>query len=501
MGPQTSTDILQPGQLIGGCEIEAFIAAGGMGAVYRARKSLLGRTVAVKVLYSHLCADPVLLKRFLREAQLAASFDHPSIVKVYDVGEEKGRHFIVMEYVEGRDLRDILNKDGPLPAAKAVRIARQVAEALAYAHERGVVHRDIKPANIIHTSSGTVKVADLGLARPIEEETQVTASGQLLGTPAFMSPEQCRGEAVDGRSDLYSLGATLYMLLCGKPPFQADSAAAVIHRVINERPPSLDDLVPGVPEKVVALIKRLMAKAPVARYQTGREVVQAIDQMLIGRFNFSGDPAKAPAAPAAPALPWGRLAALLLAGSLLGAGLYYVVPQIEAWASPRERQRAPGAQSNGDAGEAEEDAPPERQRGANLQDGEEGESDAGEEAPAPKCLESRSTRDPALEKRVRGLRDSLVTGDSEEILEYFEPSVRANRGLHLSLAAVLAGLKSRGLKPGSYFSHQQGPEKASSVILFSAQDGRRPVGFPVEWVRVKGEWYVKPQAAGLKTEN
>ncbi len=324
---QAPPTLLKPGDVLGGCVVESFIARGGMGELYRARKANLECAVALKVLLPELLSQESVLSRFLREAKLAANLSHPSIVRVYDIGQERGLYYIVMEFVEGRDLRDLVMKDGALPFRTAFRIARQIADALEYAHRRGIVHRDVKPANILVSADGSAKLTDLGLARAARQDSEVTVAGEILGTPLFMSPEQCRGEPIDGRSDLYSLGATLYMMLSGSPPFRGDSTPIIIQKVLNERPQPLKSLVPEIPEKAAAIVQRLMAKHPGARYQSGRELVADINELLIGKLSFTREskPAAAVAAPSSEAsgFSWPLVFLLFaIALVLLGYGLW-----------------------------------------------------------------------------------------------------------------------------------------------------------------------------------
>lgn len=484
MDSTASQDMLQTGQVIGGSTIEAFIASGGMGLVYRARKKFLDRTVAVKVLKPHLAAVPSFLARFLREGKVASSLEHPGIVKVFDVGEDGGRYYLIMEFVEGRNLLDVVSKEGRMPAAKALRIARQVAEALAYAHDRGVVHRDIKPGNIILADGGDAKIADLGLARPIREDTEVTNPGVIVGTPVYMSPEQCRGTAVDARSDLYSLGATLYMLLGGKPPFRGDSTAALIHRVVNEMPKPLKTLAPDVPDKVVTLVQRMMAKHPVARFQTGQEVAEAIDQVLLGRFTLASDARKTSTATVASRAPWARLAALVLLGSLLGTAAYFLRPQAIALV-PRDPDSAAASPGSGARGAAAGGTASHVPSGPLVVD------DPEElESPAPR---TRRAVDSGLEECITSFRDSLASGDLPGVLACFEPAARSQRVLQTAMAGLLEALESRGLRAGSHLVEEQGPEHAKTIIFFHALKGTQTVGIPVEWYRRGGAWHPKPK--------
>jgi serine/threonine protein kinase len=484
MDSTATQDLLQPGQVIGGSTIEAYIASGGMGVVYRARKKFLDRTVALKVLKPHLAAVPSFLARFVREGKVASSLEHAGIVKVFDVGEDGGRYFIVMEFVEGRNLLDLVSEEGRLPAGKALRIARQVAEALAYAHERGVVHRDIKPGNIILTDGGDAKIADLGLARPIREDTEVTNPGAVVGTPVYMCPEQCRGAAVDARSDLYSLGATLYMLLAGKPPFRGDSTAALIHRVVNEMPKPLKTLAPDIPDKVVTLVQRLMAKHPVARFQTGHEVAEAIDQLLLGRFTLASDARKTPVPSKAPRVPWARLVGLVLLGTLLAAAGYFLRPDAIALI-PRDAD-SPATSNEPGPSAAAKRAPTRTPAGPLVVDDPE---ELNPRAPRP-----RRTIDSSLDASVTSFQDSLAAHDLSGVLACFEPSARSQRALQTAMAGLLDALETRELRPGSHIVEEQAAEHARTVIFFHAPRGESTVGIPVEWYLRNGTWYPKPKS-------
>jgi serine/threonine-protein kinase len=209
------------GNRIAGCLVMDVLGAGGMGKVYSAVHQGLSKAVAVKVLNAQLVANATFVERFLREARAAAQLDHPNVVRILNAGEDGGRHFIVMEMVEGENLRDRLRREGRLGRPEAIRIATGVAHALAAAHELDLVHRDIKPDNIMLSEDGAVKVADFGLARQVAGGGDITGEGFACGTPPYMSPEQISGHAVDGRSDLYSLGIVLYECLSGRRPFQA----------------------------------------------------------------------------------------------------------------------------------------------------------------------------------------------------------------------------------------------------------------------------------------
>lgn len=261
-------------------ELGPLIGRGGMSDVYLATDAKLGRRVAVKLLKSTLAADPVFRSRFRHEAQAAARMAHPTIVRVYDAGEEIVRGaggtetivpFIVMEHVEGRLLKDIIH-DGPLPLAEASRIAEGILTALEYSHRAGVVHRDIKPGNVMVTSSGQVKVMDFGIARAISDSAATVAqTSSILGTAQYFSPEQARGETVDARTDLYATGVVLFEMLTGRPPFQGESAVAVAYQHVSEAPVAPSTLTPQVPVAMDAVVLHALAKDRFERFQTASE--------------------------------------------------------------------------------------------------------------------------------------------------------------------------------------------------------------------------------------
>jgi serine/threonine-protein kinase len=284
-------------------ELGALLGRGGMAEVRRAQDLRLGRTVAVKRLRSDLAADPTFQARFRREAQSAASLNHPAVVAVYDTGEELAVDgsglmlpYIVMEYVEGRTLRDILREGRRILPQRALEITGAVLDALDYSHRAGIIHRDIKPANVMLTPTGDVKVMDFGIARAIADSSAtMTQTAAVVGTAQYLSPEQARGEQVDARSDLYSAGCLLYELLTGRPPFVGDSPVSVAYQHVREEaaPPSAVDR--EIPAEVDAITLKALAKRVDERYQSAAEMRADIDRALEGR------PVHAPAVYAASA--------------------------------------------------------------------------------------------------------------------------------------------------------------------------------------------------------
>ncbi len=261
------------GQRIAGCQVEAVIGQGGMGRVYRATHEGLGKAVAVKVLNASLVANTTFVERFLREARAAAQLDHPNVVRILNAGAEGGRHFIVMEIVEGENLRARLRREGRLEKAEALRLVTGTAHALAAAHELGLVHRDIKPDNIMINEDGEVKVADFGLARQATEGGEITGEGLACGTPPYMSPEQIAGHAVDGRSDLYSLGIVFYECLAGRRPFYAKDLLGWLECHTRMEPEPLRRHVADLPTELAEVVMRLLAKRPEERYGDTRELL------------------------------------------------------------------------------------------------------------------------------------------------------------------------------------------------------------------------------------
>ena len=251
-----------------------------MGVVYRAKDKRLKRIVAIKVLPPELAFQSQIKTRFLREAETAAQLSHPNIVPIYSVGEAEGLVFFVMTYISGDNLAKRLHERGVLPVEDVRRIAREVADALAYAHERGVVHRDIKPDNILlDSTTGRTMVTDFGIARAVSEsDNRLTATGMALGTPAYMSPEQAAGDReIDGRSDLYSLGIVTYQMLCGEPPFVATSTPAMLVKHISERPTPVSQRRSDVPSDLSRAVMMCLEKDPENRFDTAAALVTALD--------------------------------------------------------------------------------------------------------------------------------------------------------------------------------------------------------------------------------
>jgi serine/threonine protein kinase len=257
-------------------EIVTAIGRGGMGTVYRARDLELEEDVAIKTLRPEFVADANLLLRFKDEIRLARRLTDPNIVRTHDFGEWSGVCFLTMEYVEGMTVRELLDTRGRLGVSATLAIATQLAHSLAVAHEHGVIHRDIKPQNLLLDAEGVLKVMDFGVARLAERSTSITEAGLVVGTPAYMPPEQLMAEQVDARSDLYAAGVVLYECLTGQPPFQASSVMSLVAKLLTEEPRPPDVVNPEIPPAFSALVLRLLAKKPEDRVQTAAELVEQL---------------------------------------------------------------------------------------------------------------------------------------------------------------------------------------------------------------------------------
>src|SRR3984957_9358700 len=265
--------IVISGKRLGPFEIEHLLGAGGMGEVFRAVDTRLGRTVAIKVLPRQLAGNPALNRRFLREARAASALNHPNIVALYDISSHEGADFLVMEYVAGKTLKDLIPPGG-LPFDGVAGLGSQIAAALGAAHAAGIVHRDIKPANVLVTPEQQVKVVDFGIARLPRDETiaDLTDHGQIVGTVAYMSPEQTRGDKVEARSDIFSLGCVLYQAATGRRPFQGPSALAVMNEIATSDPGPPSAIRPDLPAEFDRLVARCLAKEPAQRPESALEL-------------------------------------------------------------------------------------------------------------------------------------------------------------------------------------------------------------------------------------
>lgn len=279
------------GKTLGDFQILRRLGQGGMGQVYLAEQISLKRKVALKVLKPDLAANATALARFKLEAEAVARATHANIVQVYAINEINGLHYMALEYIEGRNLRQYLEKKGPPEVLVALSIIRQVAAALQRASELGIIHRDIKPENILLTRKTEVKVADFGLSRCFADDAQplnITASGVTMGTPLYMSPEQVEGKPVDPRTDIYSFGVTCYHMLAGHPPYRGKTAFEVAVQHVQGEPQPLALIRPDLPPDLCALIHKMMARRPEDRFQTGREIVREVGRLRDALVGVTG---------------------------------------------------------------------------------------------------------------------------------------------------------------------------------------------------------------------
>jgi serine/threonine protein kinase len=277
------------GETISHYRILGAVGRGGMGVVYKAQDVALERPVALKFLPPALTSNPEARERFIREAQAASALDHPNICSVHDIGESAdGQYYIVMSCYEGETLQEMLQK-GPFEIERALTIGCQVAAGLAEAHRVGIVHRDVKPANIIITRQGTAKIIDFGLAK-LAGQSQMTKVGEVLGTPLYMSPEQIRGDEVDARTDIWSLGVILYEMLAGFNPFAAEYEYAVLYRVLNENPEPLTTCRQGVSPALQTTVEKALQKDPVERYPSASALLEDLTRAESGGENLPSGP-------------------------------------------------------------------------------------------------------------------------------------------------------------------------------------------------------------------
>jgi predicted Ser/Thr protein kinase len=275
-------------------EVEELVGTGGMSSVFRAHDRLLDRKVALKVLHQQYSEDAEYIERFRREARAVAALSHPNIVTVIDRGEHEGRQFIVFEYIDGENLKALIERRGPAPVTTALELAMQIARGLSFAHQQGLVHRDVKPQNVLLNGDGQAKVTDFGIARSLDVQHGMTQTGTVLGTSDYIAPEQAQGQRVDEHSDVYSLGVVLYEMLTNEVPFPGENFVAVAMRHINEAPPAIRDKRPDVSPRLEAAVQRAMAKRPEDRFATMADFCHELEADLA---EAQGETVAAPALP------------------------------------------------------------------------------------------------------------------------------------------------------------------------------------------------------------
>jgi serine/threonine-protein kinase len=296
-------------------EVEELVGTGGMSSVFRAHDRLLDRKVALKVLHQQFTDDAEYVERFRREARAVAALSHPNIVTVIDRGEHEGRQFIVFEYIDGENLKALIERRGPAPVTTALELALQIAHGLSFAHQQGLVHRDVKPQNVLLNGDGQAKVTDFGIARSLDVQHGMTQTGTVLGTSDYIAPEQAQGQRIDEHTDVYSLGVVLYEMLTNEVPFPGENFVAVAMRHINEPPPAIRDKRPDVSPRLEAAVQRAMAKRPEDRFQTMADFCRELEANLAEAQGGTAAPAPPPPPRARPprqgANPWPIVLALL----------------------------------------------------------------------------------------------------------------------------------------------------------------------------------------------
>ena len=323
-------------------ELEQLVGSGGMSSVYRAHDRMLERKVALKILHQRYGEDAEYLERFRREARAVAQLAHPNIVTVIDRGEDQGRQFIVFEYVDGDNLKQVVDRVGALPVDRAIEYGIAIARALAFAHEHGIVHRDVKPQNVLLNGDGRAKVTDFGIARSLDVEGGVTQTGTVLGTSNYIAPEQASGQPVDERSDVYSLGVVLFELLTGELPFAGESFVAVALRHINEPAPSVLERRPDVPPALAALVDAMLGKDHLERPSMD-EVVASLEALRGATASNETFVLRRPSrARRRRRSPW-PLGLAALGATLLGAGFGALLLRDDG--NGRRQETAPGQQA------------------------------------------------------------------------------------------------------------------------------------------------------------
>lgn len=443
-------------ETLGPYELVERIGQGGMGAVYKARHVHLKRTVAVKLLRTERTCDPRAVARFQAEMEAVGRLDHPNLVRAHDAGEAEGRHFLVMEHVDGLDLARLVRSSGPLPVADACEIIRQVAIGLHHAHQHGLVHRDVKPSNVMRTADGGVKILDLGLARLLHDQPatrQLTETGQVLGTGDYIAPEQGQDAGnADARSDIYSLGCTLYFLLAGQAPFAGPQHRTFIEKVVAHATqpfPPITAVRADIPEPLVTILERMTAKSPTERFQTAGDVAAALEQLTAAKGSRN---ASAPRLPRLARKSWLLGGFLLLVATLVFLGQRHgerSVDPAQNRLDPIEAQRAiepvnaDFGQTAGDIRQAhadmqrELDAPQAQSAAASAERSKPASPSSPPPSSPPPSPPTRSLASPTPPKESASLRADARQSDTFDIWQVIGPFLYASRDEAYDAAHVI----------------------------------------------------------------
>ena len=407
-----------------GYRVEKLLGRGGMGEVYLAVQESLGRPVALKVLAARLAADAEFVRKFQSEARAAAALNHPNVVTVHDVWEEGGRHFLAMEFMDKGNLEQRLQRDGKLAPKEALEILNDASKALVYAELRGIVHRDIKPANLMQNSVGTTKLADLGLAMHLEAEATESDNKKIFGTPHFISPEQARGEKVDIRSDLYSLGATLYRLIGGRTPFEGATTRDILRGHFLEEPKPLHELAPGTPPALAAMVHRLLKKKPDERYASAGVLLQEVERLRSATLHGAPLQSGVASAPSPSRLP---LVLGVVAVAALGAAAFVFLGGDDSPVPPPlgGTSQGSGAQAGSTSQEVPPALPEDDEFSGNV--GPRPTLSAGDDDTALKLRETEAEN--ALLRISRDLDATALQADLRAVAEKFAGTTAAQRAL------------------------------------------------------------------------
>ena len=471
------------GELVAGrYELEELVGTGGMSSVYRAHDRLLERHVALKILHESHLADAETIERFRREARAVAQLSHPNIVTVIDRGEDGGRQFIVFEYIAGENLKQVVERTGPLPVRQVLELAIQIGRGLAFAHSAGLIHRDVKPQNVLLNGDGEAKVTDFGIARSLDVEG-VTRTGTVMGTSNYIAPEQATGRPVDAQTDVYALGVVVFELLTGRVPFEGDNFVAVAMRHVSETPPSVLELRPDTPIRLANAVDRALEKAPEYRFPT---MDAFVDELELCLAELDGEPdagatvvVRRPVRPRPQRRPRRRRARrsiwpalVLVVGLAALAGVVALALLTDADPVQEVRERTPGVGGGGGGGAA---AGPIELSGVRAHDPF-GDNQREHDEDAPAATDGDPATDWGTESYTAGLQKEGVglVLDAGRQVEPAELTVRASSN------AFTAEIRSGDSETGPFDTVVAGSQEVDGEATFEL-DGE-PARYYVVWI-------------------